>query len=66
MKSGLFNILDEIVVTYLEEDIWKAFAAKEAGVSSADAPLSREVIYAGRIKNFVDGMNISSLDDPFG
>lgn len=64
MKSGLFNILDEIIVTYLEEDIWKALAAKEAGVSSAGAPLSREVLYAGRIKNFVDGMTISSLDDP--
>ena len=64
MKGGVLNILDEIVVTYEEEDMWKAFAAAEARSGLANVPLSREVLRAGRIKNFYEGLTIGGIDDP--
>ncbi len=64
MKGGVLSILDEIIVTYLEEDVWKVLAAFEAGVGKNSAPLSREVLHAGRIKNFYDGLTITELDNP--
>ncbi len=64
MKGGVLSILDEIVVTYLEEDVWKVLAAFEAGVGKNNAPFSREVLHLGRIKNFYDGLTITALDNP--
>ena len=64
MKGGVLSILDEIIVTYEEEDMWKAFAAYEAGVGVANVPLSRVVLRAGRIKNFYEGLTISQIDNP--
>lgn len=64
MKGGLLSILDEIIVTYLEEDVWKLLAALEAGVAKGDLPLSREILHVGRIKNFYDGFTIMQLDNP--
>lgn len=55
MKGGLLSILDEIIVTYMEEDVWKLLAALEAGVAKGDLSLSRKVLHVGRIKIFYDG-----------
>ncbi|MDQ2658732.1 MAG: hypothetical protein M3Y60_15015, partial [Bacteroidota bacterium] len=64
MKGGILSILDEIIVTYLEEDIWKALAAYEAGIGVENVPLSREVLKLARIKNFYNGLMISAIDNP--
>lgn len=64
MKGGILSILDDIIVTYLEEDIWKALAAYEAGIGVENVPLSREVLKLGRIKNFYQGLMISAMDNP--
>jgi hypothetical protein len=64
MKGGVLSILDEIVVTYQEEDMWKAFAAVEAAAGIDNVPLSREVLRLGRIKNFYEGLTIDALDNP--
>ena len=64
MKGGLLSILDEIIVTYLEEDMWKAFAAYEAGVGKDNVPNSREILKWSRIKNFYDGLTITQIDNP--
>ena len=64
MKGGLLSIFDEIIVTYEEEDMWKAFAAYEAGIGVGNVPLSREVLRAGRIKNFYEGLTVTLLDNP--
>ncbi len=64
MKAGLFSILDENIVEYQEEDMWKAFAAAEAGIGVDNVALSREVLRAGRIKNFYEGLTVARMDDP--
>ena len=64
MKAGLFSILDYNIIEYQEEDMWKAFAAAEAGIGVGNVPLSREVLRVGRIKNFYDGLTVASIDNP--
>ena len=64
MKGGILAILDEQVVTFTEEDIWKALAAFEAGVGKDNTPISRDILHIGRIKNFYDGLTITQLDNP--
>ncbi len=64
MRSGLLNIFDEIVVSYEEEDMWKAFAAYEAGIGVGNVPLSRELLRVGRIKNFYEGLTNTVMDNP--
>ncbi len=64
MKGGLLGILDEQVVTYLEEDVWKVLAALEAGVAKNNLPISRDALHIGRIINFYEGYTITQLDNP--
>lgn len=64
MEAGVFSILDENIVSYEEEDMWKAFAAAEAVAALAQVPLSREVLRAGRIKNFYEGLTRAQIDNP--
>src|SRR6185436_7190261 len=58
------GVPDDIIVTFFEEDVWKALAANEAGLNRNSVPAGRELTKELRVKNFIEGLQISGMDDP--
>ena len=54
----------EIIVSYQEEDAWKALAANEAGLNKDNVPGGREFTRELRVKYFLEGLQVSAMDDP--
>ena len=58
------GIPDDIIVTFFEEDVWKALAGNEAGLNKTSIPGGRELTKELRVKNFIEGLQINAMDDP--
>lgn len=50
-------------IEWLEEDLWKALAAREAGFQGGAAPRSGDPMHRGRIENFIRGLLVSREQD---
>jgi len=62
--QGVKNVFEKVIVPYEEEDMWKALAAFEAGVGLDNVPASREITHLRRIKNFYEGLTITTIGGP--
>lgn len=60
----MIGILPPQILTYVEEDAWKAMAASEAGLNRTQITGGRELTKENRVKNFLEGLQISAIDNP--
>jgi len=58
------GILPPLILTYVEEDAWKAMAANEAGLNRTQIAGGRELLKENRVRNFLEGLQIGAIDDP--
>lgn len=60
METGV----GDIIVSYQEEDAWKALAAYEAGLTVDKLPGGRELTRELRVKFFLEGLQATTMDNP--